>query len=139
MARSDGRTVVQSWCSECALSPRAGAAPVELSGPGGFPGLLFGRCANCSWEFVATQGGPVSARPLRYVYNPGDELRFYFVYPFEGGKVLGPSFHCAPGVWELEGPNGNATEENRPGEGDPNQGQLEQAPERDDDQHGELQ
>ena len=75
MARSDGRTMLQSWCSECALSPRGGAAPVQLSGPGGFPAFLFGQCTNCSWEFVAVQGGPISARPLCYVYNPADELR----------------------------------------------------------------
>ena len=95
MAQQDssvGRTVLQSFCSECVLSPRAGPAPVQLCGPGGFPGLLFGQCANCSWEFVAVRIGTISARPLSYVYNPNDELR----------KALGLSFHCAPGVWELE-------------------------------------
>ena len=44
MAESEGRTVLRTFCSECALSPRAPRASVELVGGGGFPVHLSGCC-----------------------------------------------------------------------------------------------
>ena len=38
---SEGRTVLHSFCFECALSPRAPRASVLLCGPAGFPSHLF--------------------------------------------------------------------------------------------------
>ena len=69
----EGRTVLQTDCSECALSPRAPRASVLLCGPSGFPSHLFGCCPNCAVEFVAVQAGPVTARPLSLVYDPHPE------------------------------------------------------------------
>ena len=102
LRRCEGRTVLHSFCSECALSPRACGASVVLWGPPGFPFYLFGRCPDCSEEFVAVQEGPIVARPLCLVYEPSAELRSYRVYLLDGGAPQGPSFHGGPAVWELE-------------------------------------
>ena len=68
MALGDGQgcTVVHSFCSECALSPRAEAPFVRLFGRGGFPVRLFWQCVSCSSEFVAVQGGAITAWPLEF-------------------------------------------------------------------------
>ena len=98
LEESEGCTVVHSFCSECALSPRAQAPSVRLVGRGGFPVRLFGHCVSCSSEFVAVQGGVITARPLSNVYDPNAELRRYRVYLVGSGD----SFDSGLGVWELE-------------------------------------
>ena len=69
-----------------------------LSGPGGFPLHLIGRCPPCSVTLGAWQSGPVAARPLSVAYPQNAELRSYRVY-----DVDEPSVVVAEGeaVWEL--------------------------------------
>ena len=88
MAESEGRTVLRTFCSECALSPRAPRASVELVGGGGFPVHLSGCCPQCSEELVAVQTGPVTARPLALVYDPDAELRSYRVYSVSEPSIV---------------------------------------------------
>ena len=63
-----------------------------LSGPGGFPLHLIGRCPQCSVTLGAWQSGPVAARPLSVAYPKNAELRSYRVYdvdePSENKIVL---------------------------------------------------
>ena len=80
LEEGQGCTELQSFCSECALSPRAEASSVRLFGAGGFPVRLFGQCLSCSSEFVAVQVGVITARPLSNVYDPNAELRRYWVH-----------------------------------------------------------
>ena len=70
-----------------------------LSGPGGFPLHLIGRCPQCSVTLGAWQSGPVAARPLSVAYPQYAEVRSYRVY-----DVNEPSVVVAEGeaVWELD-------------------------------------
>ena len=64
LEEGQGCTVLQSFCSECALSPRAEAPSVRLFGAGGFPVRLFGQCLSCSSEFVRATRADLGARSL---------------------------------------------------------------------------
>ena len=85
------RTVLRTPCPECDLSPRASGACVLLSGPGGFPLHLIGRCPQCSVTLGAWQSGPVAARPLSVAYPQNAELRSYRVYDVDEPSVHSPA------------------------------------------------
>ena len=93
------RTVLRTPCPECDLSPRASGACVLLSGPGGFPLHLIGRCPQCSVTLGAWQSGPVAARPLSVAYPQNAELRSYRVYDVDEPRVVVAEGEA---VWELD-------------------------------------